>query len=679
MSYNRSIDAYGRRPSGDDRRPPDYRNRSDRPDRLDRRRESYRVDDRPSAWEPDGSPRESGDPTSLPPPHLPPKLPATYVAKIDTSASRLRPDHGAKSSSPMTQSPVQAEGGSPVRTITDIFKELTTLVVEEVRLSSDREKLDSILAQRRIEHQRTMSKHTEFPSIPELQSRFRLRDKQQRDEVDVDLRKTWEQKERLLEKLSSRVLHALREGHVGETKATPKDPQIESRNNEFARELESLKTTLNDREEKANKAKEELQAQIQSLKQQHQQELENFKSEITQSFQSEMQKIRSDAQAQTETIKLLLSEQLKFDKHLQETKIPDTAPIVAEISALRQKYESSNNSLSRRVGELDGRLSQRQQEDQNLQNAVSSFQRQLEEQNQILSNQQNKLDNVDFAVLDTVAETFSFQWPELQGHVGQLQADIGNITKAIRTFSLKPDLPPALAPAPAPALGLSDQAQFMNKVKTFQDEMMARIGGMIDDQRNVTEGYDLRIKVLEKAMAPVLTAPEIDSLKAEANRLAKEIKVIFDRLEEANRAVKRVTEDSTETTKFLTHQITVLDSQYSNLSTKALAEHIIRQLEHVYSTPSQMMADIGSLSKQVQEIDVGGIKAKLLKIEKDQEKLATDLTGLAGSVKTKSDSQQNGGSKEWGRQVEDLARQGHKRRRVDSSANGAVIYASDDG
>ncbi|KAK3343904.1 hypothetical protein B0T25DRAFT_521965 [Lasiosphaeria hispida] len=187
--------------------------------------------------------------------------------------------------------------------------------------------------------------------------------------------------------------------------------------------------------------------------------------------------------------------------------------------------------------------------------------------------------------------------------------------------------------ADKPAIQAALEADFQNKTRVlgtlnekFHDELMQFVGESIDKVEKDFKRQDERLDALEKVeSAPTSTGnqqhrPEDESTRAAMHELQEKYESVsvtmnsvqqehagllerFAQADETIRAaVQGYRDDLAKKTETLEHQITVLDSQFNNLSTKSMAEQIIGHMETIYPTAQHIKTDLASLNTSIMEI-----------------------------------------------------------------------------
>jgi DNA repair exonuclease SbcCD ATPase subunit len=326
--------------------------------------------------------------------------------------------------------------------------------------------------------------------------------------------------------------------------------------------------------------KEEMQQQLQSIR------LE-FEERCAKQHQSQQNEIRSQLSKHEDEVRRAVGEQLLAQRVTSSNAVSN-----GEISAL----QSNISDLSERVDQLIGQFTQHTEETVSLRTSVEECSKKVNDQAQVVNGLETKFSDLDLQDLIGLAD-MSLRFPPLERQLQGVQPQM----KA-----------------------LSD------KVQQMVSRMVTLTGGMVDQLRHTVDEIQKtiadqggRIRALEDvspsssrlgAMGGFATGEstnadvvsikgDFDSTKAEVERLTQE----YSRLsEQVNRVKKDVASAQSVNGELesVRHQILVLDSQFGNLSTKALAEHIIGHLEQVmvYPNARQLAADFDSLKTLVDHL-----------------------------------------------------------------------------
>ncbi|KAK3387007.1 hypothetical protein B0H63DRAFT_521085 [Podospora didyma] len=708
-------DAFKRRPSGifedrdrdrrlPDNRSPDYRRYNahdrtgeyykddrydhsrdirDRARERDREREQRERDAERHLLERD---KDRGPPT---PQHLPLKPPAPHPIKTDSTPSHLRPDFSAMSASTVA-SPTHPDSGNPSETLYKLLKDYAEHVAEEARLVGVLETLDKVLKNKQTEYEKSMPKHAEFPSVPELQNKYRLRDQKSREDVLDALRKTREKRDKTCE----RIVRTL------DLKGRAKDSQVQSQpNKDYDRKLDSLSAAWQDYQQDGKKERATLLAQVSELETrcaklqtQHDQDSadisqlktqhEQFKSEITQNFQLEIQKMRDDFVQQQNTLESRLQESLmeKLAKQLQKINIPDVGPTTTQIEEIRQKQMSDNSSLLGRVEELGQQLTQQNESVRELGTGLSSCQQKVTAQEEKVVSHEAKLASLDIHTLDQLAENYTFDFADFRNNVGNLQSTMGILQTEVNTLqnatgelqdtvsnlqTTMGNLDQTAGNTPQttsqrPGVQVQEFRDKFTMLQSLQDGMCDTFGRMVDGLRVVDEAQEGRIKALENA---------VHDLSNKVAQISEQIRKVDGRVEEVSR-------EQASKAEFFGHQLLVLDSQFQTISTKELGERIIGQMEQLYPSARQLVADISLHNTQIQDLRKTHeeLKHELAEFKEETTGKVHTLTEDYTVMRTKIEL--------IGTEMANIVQppgQSRKRQRDDLSPNGIVVRSNGHG
>ncbi|KAK3304398.1 uncharacterized protein B0T15DRAFT_494861 [Chaetomium strumarium] len=694
MSY-RSSDAYSRRPTDDDRRGSDNRDRH--PDNYSRARpsshypyrdERYRRESRDT----DAALRERRNPPGSP--HQPPSLNAT---KSNTATVSARSDQSPASRS-STDSP-SLDRDNPCEKLVRLMKKQCEVEFELARLKRDRGHVNDKLKQRQAEYEKSMVKHVEFPSIPEVQSMHRTRYAEQVRCLDAEIHKAQEEASKIAHAVAQAMLSA--QNKDSEEKVTPSASflQQEEKLKKQEAEVRELKESLErHRQLEAKKEAEitELRMKIRRLEERDVLDKSDlkaglgrldaeFKAEIMMMKKTMSEEWKRELKEQLNLQRLEFEKQKAEQQQSQQTDLrsqfskleaylrkaikqqllahgSSSEPVCrTEISSLLQKessvLQSDISGLLSRVVQLSEQLAQRTQESISLRNGLDTCMQQVEDQGRKIDDHEAQLSNIDFDVQNRVAEAISFDLPNLKRKLEGIQSRVND------------DIPKEID---------SKHKEVSDQIKQFVARATTGLAQMLEDTKSTVHNHGVRVTALEEASTssgrtgiPERHATELDfgsvnsdvaaikmdyeRARAELNRLAQEHRELVDQFKQANQfatASQRL-EDQL---KNIQHEITVLDSQYKNLTTRHVAEQMVGVLEQLYPEPSQIVADM-----------------RALKTEHDN--LGSRVESLESRVedfKESFDEKVSNGPERLYREYDECASQGvgHKRKRIGSEMNG---------
>ncbi|KAH6621216.1 hypothetical protein B0J18DRAFT_220745 [Chaetomium sp. MPI-SDFR-AT-0129] len=586
MSYRSSSDAYSRRPTGDDRRNVDIR---------DRRRESFQRSTSDSYKEdryrrdPDAVARDRRIPsdTSRDAPSV------NSPTKPPNSAFSARPDLGtrtAPSRSP-TKSP-DLDKGSPQEALMSLLRQHDEAIIEVARLRAERDPLDKVLKQRQAEYSKSMIKHAEFPSIPEVQNLHRVRYAERVRVLDAQIQKSQGIVDNTARSIAQLVGSGLPSSGVG--KAAPvasavAAPQIEA----FKKSLPEIK---------------ELKSRLAKIESAHSQETKDLKEEFEKRFAEMKEQMAEMARVPKETNGAVATKKLKEevlgevrdelrvvrkDLEKQRSKTPE-AVSTSQVSSLIEKESSAlkadTSGLLKRVEELAGQLARNTQDTLSLQSNLSGCIERVNNEARKVEEHEAKLSCLDTEVLEDVAETMSIAFPDLQKKVAEVEA------KAISQQSLD-----------------TQQSTLFSQVQQYTDAVGENMASLVDQVQTVVSELARRVAVLEHPSSDTITNQtrtdsglgdmgkvRLDAINSELTEIKSEFDATKHTVHQLTHNISAiVNEDFKKQLATVRHSITVLDGQFNNLSTKALAEQIIGHLEQLYPNAHQLTHETDHLKQRV--------------------------------------------------------------------------------
>lgn len=576
------------------------------------------------------------------------------------------------------------------------------------RLRAERNPLDKVLRTRQAEYEKSMVKHADYPSVPELQNMHRRKYVDQVQVLDRQLQEALGEVDKTTEAFAS-IISSLpwvqsrqhtttpaaaadsSEGHetLSKQQAEINDlkaqlcqmkaqrcreqedirrmkQEIEEMRNDMKRDisekkdLKRIKEEIEGMRDAMTREIKELKAGIRETKQEAKEEVDDQLSSLRLEFEkrhSEQEKSQNNLRSQ------LLVHEMEL-KRLVEQQLPEHSDSTgnvssAEVSALIQQESSmlqtNMNDCLKRVDELTAQLAQQSLDATSLKENLARHNQQLDGQAQKVEEHEAKLSNIDFDALEGVAETMSFEFPNLQRKVEVLQSSMDKLAHGVE----------------------AKNKDLMTKVHQFTRGIADSLGQMVDGVQRETVSYGARIKALEGAsvningssvpeVRPAEVAAdtvkiEVASIKSAVDKLAQDHVGLSAQINQVNQDVVRNNKDLNGQVEMLRLTTNVLNSQFNNLSTKSLAEHIIGQLELVYPTPRELAADVDYLRTTLKELidrvknvegDVHDYKAR---VDGLGSAMGTSLTGCKENLRRAAEFPGNG--------------IGNKRRRLDSSPN----------
>ncbi|KAH6622964.1 hypothetical protein F5144DRAFT_347316 [Chaetomium tenue] len=658
MSH-RSSDAYSRRPTTEDRRGSESRDR--RPDPY--KDERYRR-------EPGASVRERRNP--LESPRGTSSVNSTTKPRIAVNSSRS--EQGTRTAS-TSQSPAASpamDSSTSWEKFAGLLKQHDEAVVNVARLRAERDPLDKVFKQRQAEYEKSMIKHAEFPSVPEVQNLHRVKYAERVRSLDAQIQKAQE----VVDGTARAIARAIANLSEPETKVTATTPTIPPDQQEALKkqqaEITELKAKLHkieteysqvrdDSKAKFDKHRAELQEQmLEQMKEQMKEQFREHMKEMAKGMK-EIKEIKSMKRMNEESVEGVKEEvravRAELDK--QQSKSREAISTV-EVSALVRKESSALQSdiagLLKRVGELTEQLAQSTQDTVALRDDLMACTQRVDNEARKIGEHEEKLSSLDTEALDTAAEAVSIGFPDLQAKVASLQSRMDHTISQQEVDAR--------------------QQELFSQVKQYVVGMGEDLGQLVDEAQKATTGHEARIKALEAA-ATSTSSPAPDTghgqvAKAEFDTINSDLASIKSEFDATKVAINRLIEDVSKIASedlikqvdMLRQSFMVLDSQFNNLSTKSLAEHIIGRLEHFYPNARQLNADIeflktlvGTLGPRIDELEgrIEDFKDKAVSFSEAKPFDASEVENMQQLLL------QN---------LDESGRPALKRRRVDSNLNG---------
>ncbi|AEO61790.1 hypothetical protein MYCTH_2312351 [Thermothelomyces thermophilus ATCC 42464] len=610
MSH-RSSDVYSRRPFGDDRRVPESRDH--RRESLQRvgsdssRADRYRKDSDTSARD---SLRNQSDISSLGTPSLSPTVKPHLVRSS-------RSENGIKISASASQS--SAESPSPGSTLStrliSLLKQHDAAVIEVARLRAERDPLEKVWKKRQEEYEKSKIKHAEFPSVPEVQNLHRVKYGERLRYLDAEIRKAQD----IVDETGRSIALAVSGCSEPTVPLQPQEPS-KSRLAEISELRSELRKIKAGRLQERSGFEAELERRFAELKEQLTKQFTKQLSEQREKIVtglSEMKEIKAMRSMKEETVEEV-EQQLRAAREELDKRLSDGLEAVTsakastlaqkEMSALRTDYsgllkrvDDLTQQLSRNAqdtiylrGELTEQLAQSNRRIASLSKDLSACVQRVEVEARKVEEHEEKLSGLDAEALEGVAEKMSIEFPDLQRKMAGIQAKMdGTISRQEVE---------------------SKQNSLLARVQRYVTESGESLAQMVDAVQKATAEQSVQIEELKKASISTARvgadSEPNQATKAEFETISSDIASIKSEFDATRMTVDKLSkdvsiiidEDLKNQLEMVRLSIKVLDSQFSNLSTKSLAEHIIGQLGQIYPNAQQINADIEALKTMISNL-----------------------------------------------------------------------------
>ena len=593
------------------------------------------------------------------------------------------------------------------------FLNLCDAVATVANLRTERDALDKALKQRQAEYERSMVKHAEFPSVPEVQNMHRVRYSERIQLLDTQIQKAQDEINDSAEVVVTAMFNATPVQNIlrdAEAKVT--DSAVSLQQQEVAKrqeaEISELKSKVRIMEAKHTQDISELKAEfsrqftqmnrqmqehVKGMKKDEGKALKSLKEEVSGEMEEVVKGVRRDiinevnalqaTEEMGQQIRAMRGE-LEMRQSKQETDLQsrlsrhreELAKAVEEqlaahknssdtgstldpaISTLMQQEslarQSEISGLIRRVDEQHGQLVQHTQEIATLRGSQATCAQQVEEHG-------TKLSSLDTDALEDVAEIVSLKFPELQRTVTGIQTilnvaenlravDVPNLQRTVADMQVRLSEIPGEVDTKQQAL----DARFRDVVKGMAD----LLGSMVDDVGVSVTEHGIRIKALEElASVGRLGANAEQDRAADAEFDSAGIASFKPDYDTTKATVKRLTQESENLNgqlEMLRQSFNGLDSQFNNLTTRSLAECIIGHLEQLYPNSRQLSADVDRLKTVTLGFDsrIGSLEGL--------------LQGFKGKADGFADAKFDSATKD----IDESTRPGNKRKRSDLGLNG---------
>ena len=554
------------------------------------------------------------------------------------------------------------------------------VVAEQASLNGKKRTLDAVLNKRKADYDKSMPKHAEFPSVPELEKKFRERDLKQRNELNVELEENERQMQGICDSFVSQLLTAL-PGLKENLQLQAPVPALQ----ELDPKLEEWKTSV----EKAFQDKLDKQAaafaqQHSSLEVQLRKELSaNFESALAaqerrhtdemEALRGQMQeKLSRDIQSATERAKIQIASQSREIENLKQKLSSHTDSTLAAWNQQFTALEDASNRvrtdcevIAGRWRELSSQLVQHDERSSKLRADLQSVEEILKRQTQAIETYDRKLEAYDADSLNDLAE-LSMEWPNLKNEVSSLgfQAETLQNMKQdmVKLERVATSLLAKVETADKPTqVFLSDwmpdiDKRISERIQATNKRFAEECGKLIDlttqERLAQEQAYKAELAALKsqsQSAEPCPSPPDplleknklmIEKLEQDVEKLSNDIAMFVRRLDETNQVVHDAKNKISEKHGALSYQITTLDNQFNNLTTNTLAESILGYLEQVYPSPRQLIENDLVLDKLVKEVGarVGRLEAAQAQLQGPAMARTGDGAPQPSSKKRKLDS-----------------------------------------
>ncbi|KAL2116815.1 hypothetical protein VTJ04DRAFT_8983 [Mycothermus thermophilus] len=621
MSYTgRSADAYARRPTDDRSRDTAYAD-----DRRRRSTDASMKDPRDPAHGDDRRRR------------------STDVSTKDSKDDSFKPRSLQRKHSSGTADGSGREKSHGHESLVKLFRKYAEETSELARLKADRAHMNKILKTRQAEYERSLAKHAElYPSVPEMQNMSRMKYAGHVANLDLQIQKIQRNADAIAEAISQALVGSVREGEMRTSVTSPSfqiHPQQESiielkaENAELKSKFHQLQANweqeraehlkvLRQMQEEMKKM-EKMRTEMKNLEKDKEKELEvakKLKEETERNVKDvkdQLSRMQKDHKQTSDELAARLSKQEQASVKATQ----DCGDIKALVDREASAWKSAISDITTDISELTSRVeslstppAQDVSEAANIDsNVVADLTRQIKEH-------ESKLSRLDADALERVAETIDIKIPALESKLSSLQekVDIG--------------IPEALD---------KKEQDIFKQVVNYVQIMSEYLGKKVDSINDALKGIKNRVEALEQASTSGQTASvnndqlqqlisEVSSLKSKLEPCEQAIqkldKELRNQIQQANQATSTLGQDLNGQLDAVRQSLFVLNSQYNNLTTRSLAEHIIGYLRQMYPQSDQLIADIKALN-----LRVGAVQADLegIKVKYDERSLAPESNGCA--------------------------------------------------
>jgi chromosome segregation ATPase len=420
------------------------------------------------------------------------------------------------------------------------------VVVQRVNLALEQEGLERIMKQKTIEFEKSRSKHSDFPSVAELETHYRRKYQGKLDAVNRKLQATQQHYDtttasfgKLLQDLTSPAAPALSGEDVKQELANLRQQMLDNQ----AEAVEDL------RKEVQVSYKRELEVALSLVRQETQQILE------------------AQAKVHRQEIQTAQSGAISLDKLAEVRK--QNAALAAEVRELRRRFEEDGTGIKS--------LQAAHQENKE---AIQLVQAQVSEC-------ESQIGRLDFDILDKASESLSFDLPVLKKDSAAHHEDI-RILKAERGF-----ITPGAARNDKPkSTGLSHVATgTQNENSAVDQKDMVSLLQLVEGHTKHLQSNDGAIDGLTRALTEKADSSDVTLVKAAWQRADASVAATQAQLSSLQQGVQDV-DRRLEGSQLMLQS---LSSQFNGISTKNVADMIVGHMEQLYPQNRQIVNQLETL------------------------------------------------------------------------------------
>ncbi|KAJ4307044.1 hypothetical protein N0V88_000419 [Collariella sp. IMI 366227] len=517
MSHRSSSDAYSRRPTTEDRRPG-----------IVGRRSSYTNKPEVSTH------RRDSD-----------KL------LRDRRDQAQSPEDSMTASRSPSDSPGLAKNGAHHK-LARLLKRWGETHAELTRLTSERHHLEEALKQRQAEYEKTLVKFVDFPSIPELHNTRRTTAAAQARALDAHIQKAQEEANKAIEALGQALL------------TQPQSSNRESQH-KSAVPVGSLQQTENLKKDQDEITK--LKAEICKIKGQQfkeQNELEQKLAKQTDEFEKQRKSFdKRFKELQDQTSQTVQAMKAELQAEVQAEVRAEMKKMMEEVAAVRSLREEAKVEMNEQVGLVRAEFEKRQTEHHEKQRDWQSrFSKEQQDFKQEVKQQLSaySVHNSKAVSSSEVPALIQTETSTLRSNVSSL---LGRVDELARLLAQRTDESVVLRTNNADSDPTADQLACLTHTV---DEHSAKLAELdIEGLDAAAETLSCDFPNLQKQVATIQT--QVDNMPGDIDRKQAEL--------------SKQVQTYLQAVGLLQHSVNVLDTQYNNLSTRALAEYIISHIEQV--------------------------------------------------------------------------------------------------
>lgn len=499
--------------------------------------------------------------------------------------------------------------------LTDVLSNWDRLSTKKAKIEMNMELKRVAQAQRRLEYDRSMSKHAEYPSVSEYHNRYRQKHDKELAQLEKEHKQVTAELDKASEQLGANLANtipieaeALVQRHI-KRMFDKRDTALEDKVNSLQQALDTKLEALNSQPNQTNDIDEKLRVQREDFAKQITQQQQMFDNMMESQKRledqvAELRKEKQDMQATSVQTQDELKKQLEKLEGRQKNEVmlqqEQTKLLWAELDRIRadkQKVEvevphlrSAHTGHGARLEILERNLANVKTDTANVKAGQAQIKRQnevwakldLEEMAMVTKDNRADIRRLDIKTLERVQEAFEEEWKPLQDSV---QALLERFEKLERNTVDTKDLVGQL------------KREHEHLAKTVAQLEVQTVNGAV---AQAAELNSRQSSLADGSGTPRRSQgpdPELIHLKGMVNKISGDIKGLW---------------------KYSTASF-----QDANNNYRGVREAVTDLRTRIDRLPTELREE----SVQHQDLEVTSVKTKVEKVEGELEKVATDMRG----------------------------------------------------